>query len=110
MFVGRNPAGVGPARPPDERTCSVAVTVRQLAEWVRGEVVGDGEQLIHAARPVTDAAAGELTFIEDDKHLPLLDQSPAAAFVVGPTVSAPGKTLVRVADPLMAFVTIVQKL
>ena len=32
----------------------MTITVRQLAEWVQGEVLGDGEQIIFDARPLAD--------------------------------------------------------
>ena len=85
-------------------------TVRQLAELVRGQVHGDGELPITAARPLSEARSGDVTFLEHDKHLPDLDACPASAAVVGLNVPAAGKTLIRVADPLAAFAAIVKHL
>ena len=56
----------------------MSVTVRQLAELVQGEIVGDGNLLIHAARPLGDAQSGEITFVEDAKHVPDLEGSRAS--------------------------------
>ncbi len=86
-------------------------TVREVAEWVRGEVQGDGSRVIRAARPLSDSPrADEITVVLNDKYLQQFKLSEAGAAVVDATVPQNGKTLVRVADPLMAFVTIVQKL
>jgi UDP-3-O-[3-hydroxymyristoyl] glucosamine N-acyltransferase len=85
----------------------VSVTVRQLAGWVNGDLAGDGDTVIRAARPLTDAAAGDLTFVEDDRHLAAWHHSPAAAAVAHPGVPVNGRPLIRVADPLMAFARIV---
>src|SRR5438067_133542 len=85
-------------------------TVQQLAELVPGQVHGDGDLPITAARPLSEARHGDVTFLEHDKHLPDLDACPASAAVVGLNVPAAGKTLIRVADPLAAFAAIVKHL
>ena len=54
-------------------------TVRQLAELVRGQVHGDHELPIAAARPLSEARPGDVTFLEHDKYLPDLDACPASA-------------------------------
>ncbi len=88
----------------------MAFTVRELAEFVAGEVVGDANQPIEAARPLSDAKAGDITFVEDEKYLPRLHASSAYAAVTSLTIPTNGKTVIRVKDPLMAFISIVQKL
>jgi len=88
----------------------VTVTVRELAEWVSGEVIGDGHLGITSARPLRDAQNGDLSFLEDEKYLSLAESSHAAALVVGPKTTLPTKTLIRVADPLMAFVHVFAQL
>jgi UDP-3-O-[3-hydroxymyristoyl] glucosamine N-acyltransferase len=88
----------------------MTITVRQLAELVQGQVEGDGDLGVQAARPVTEARPGDITFIEDDKHAHLLQKCPAAAAVVPHSLRADGLTLIRVADPLFAFVAIVRRL
>jgi UDP-3-O-[3-hydroxymyristoyl] glucosamine N-acyltransferase len=88
----------------------VGITVRQLAELVQGKVEGDGDLVISAARPLGEAQAGDVTFVEDDKHAHLLHDCPAAAAVVPASVPPNGKVLIQVADPLNAFVTIVRHL
>jgi UDP-3-O-[3-hydroxymyristoyl] glucosamine N-acyltransferase len=93
-----------------ERTWPVAVTVAEVAHWVGGEVVGNPVTPVPDARPLAEAKTGDLTFVEDAAHLPQLDACPAAAAIVGPGVVAPGKTHVRVADPLMAFAAVVARL
>src|SRR5262249_34240953 len=94
----------------EERTSEVSVTVRELAELVHGQVHGDGELLINAARPLGDARPGDITFVESEKHAAELHACPASAAVVPPSVPANGRVLIRVPDPLAAFVTIVRHL
>jgi UDP-3-O-[3-hydroxymyristoyl] glucosamine N-acyltransferase len=88
----------------------VSTTVRQLAEWVSGEVVGDGEVPIRSARPLTEAGPGDITFVEGERNLSAWHACPASAAVVPLTVPLNGRPLIRVADPLAAFATIVLKL
>jgi UDP-3-O-[3-hydroxymyristoyl] glucosamine N-acyltransferase len=88
----------------------VSITVRQLAELVHGQVLGDGDLVITAARPLGEAQAGHITFVEDEKHAHHLHGCPASAAVVPLSVPANGKALIQVADPLYAFVTIVRHL
>jgi UDP-3-O-[3-hydroxymyristoyl] glucosamine N-acyltransferase len=88
----------------------VTATVRQLALLVSGHVLGDGDVVIQAARTLQEAQSGDLTFVESAKYVPMLHQSKASAAVVSADVALPGKTLIQVADPLMAFVVIAQHL
>ena len=54
------------------------------------------------------AGPGEITFVENERHLTQLHQSQASAAVVPAAVSANGKSVIQAADPLMAFVSIVR--
>jgi UDP-3-O-[3-hydroxymyristoyl] glucosamine N-acyltransferase len=85
-------------------------TVRELAALVGGEVHGDGELPIYAARPVTEAGVGHITFVDSDRHLATLHASPASAAVVPTTAPANGKALIRVRDPRTAFGAIARHL
>jgi UDP-3-O-[3-hydroxymyristoyl] glucosamine N-acyltransferase len=89
---------------------TVAFTVRELADLVSGEVVGDADQVIYDARPLTDAQSGDITFIEDDRYLAKFYASGATAAIVSYALPVNGKTMVRVKEPLMAFIAVVQKL
>ncbi len=82
------------------------LTVRQLAELVQGQVHGDADQVIRGARPLGEAAEGDVTFVENDKHAHLLTACQASAVVVPASLPTNGRTLIRVADPLNAFLAI----
>jgi UDP-3-O-[3-hydroxymyristoyl] glucosamine N-acyltransferase len=88
----------------------VSYTVRQLAELVHGQVVGDGELEIEAARPLTDAGPRHITFLEDDRHLKQLCSSAASAVLMKPGHPPNGHAIIEVNDPLAAFLTIFQHL
>ncbi|MBY0513349.1 MAG: UDP-3-O-(3-hydroxymyristoyl)glucosamine N-acyltransferase [Gemmataceae bacterium] len=88
----------------------MTVTVRQLAEWVSGEVLGNAEQLISNARALGEAGPGDITFVADDRHLAAWHECRASAAVVPPSVAVNGRPVIRVSDPLMAFAVIVRNL
>ena len=82
----------------------MAVTVREVAGWLNGTVVGDGDVVLHAARPLGDAMPGELTLLETEKYAQKWKLSTAAAAVVPvDLVFDIGRPLIVVAEPLEAF-------
>ncbi len=88
----------------------MTATIRELAQLVSGNVVGDGDVVIQAARTIQEAQDGHITFVENAGYVPMLHLSRASAVVAPADVAIPGKTLIQVADPLMAFVVIAQHL
>jgi UDP-3-O-[3-hydroxymyristoyl] glucosamine N-acyltransferase len=88
----------------------VTITLGELAELVQGQVVGDGKLTIHAARTLTEALPGDITFVEDEKHAALLPSCKASAAVLPAGFPANGLSVIQVADPLAAFVVIVRRL
>jgi UDP-3-O-[3-hydroxymyristoyl] glucosamine N-acyltransferase len=77
---------------------------------VHGQVHGNADLPISAARPLAEAEAGDITFVENTKHAHQLPHSRASAAVVSEQFALNGVTLIRVADPLGAFITIVRHL
>jgi UDP-3-O-[3-hydroxymyristoyl] glucosamine N-acyltransferase len=88
----------------------VSTTLRELAGLVHGEWCGDGDLVIRAARPLHDAEPGSITFVEDERHAQQLGACRASAVVVPNGLSVPGLSVLRVADPVTAFATIVRHL
>jgi UDP-3-O-[3-hydroxymyristoyl] glucosamine N-acyltransferase len=84
----------------------VSLTVKELADLVQGTVHGDGALTIHAARPLAEAKAGDITFVADEKHAARLHQCRASAAIVPTSVEPNGIPLIKVQDPLSAFVII----
>ena len=66
--------------------------------------------VILAGAPLSDALPGDITFVEHDRHLAAWNACPASAAIVPPGIPVNGRPLIRVADPLMAFVRVVQHL
>jgi UDP-3-O-[3-hydroxymyristoyl] glucosamine N-acyltransferase len=88
----------------------VSATLGELAELVQGTIHGDRDLVLHGARPITDAAPGDITFVESEKYAKYLHGCRASAAVVPFVIAANGKSLIQVRDALDAFVTIVRHL
>jgi UDP-3-O-[3-hydroxymyristoyl] glucosamine N-acyltransferase len=84
----------------------VSTTVRHLAELVHGEVQGNGDLVIQAARPLGEAGPGDITFAEHERYYHQLHSTRASAAVVSNLLPVNSLTVIRVDDPLTAFVTI----
>jgi len=95
----------------------VPTTVAQLATLVQGTVYGQSDLPLQNARTLQEAGSADITFVENDRSLRQLRESKAGAVVVPIGTAArcsefcpPGHTFtfIEVADPLLAFVRIVQ--
>lgn len=84
----------------------VTTTVGQLADLVHGNVVGDGELVIRAARLLRDAEEGDITFLDDADQEAAFEQSNAKAALVTAKLPTCTKALIQVADPRQAFAEI----
>ncbi|OGP93524.1 MAG: UDP-3-O-(3-hydroxymyristoyl)glucosamine N-acyltransferase [Deltaproteobacteria bacterium RBG_16_48_10] len=80
--------------------------LKELAEWVNGTVVGDGEAEIHGVASIEEAKEGEITFVANPKYLSKLGQTQAAAVIVSFEVTSSEKSLLRVKNPYLAFAKI----
>jgi UDP-3-O-[3-hydroxymyristoyl] glucosamine N-acyltransferase len=88
----------------------MSASVQMLAELVGGKIQGDANTIIHDAKTLEHAQPGDITFVENDKHLKGLTTCRASAAVVPPSVSSSSIPLIQATDPLTAFVTIVRHL
>jgi UDP-3-O-[3-hydroxymyristoyl] glucosamine N-acyltransferase len=87
-----------------------AVTLKDIAVWVAGRVVGDDSLPIHDALPLQDASPNCITLVDNAKYTDKLATSPASAAVVPNDFPVGSKTLLVVDKPHAAFETIVNKL
>jgi UDP-3-O-[3-hydroxymyristoyl] glucosamine N-acyltransferase len=98
----------------------VQATIEQLAALVEGTVHGDGKRCIRAARPLRVAGPGDISFVENERHLRDLKTCPAHALVLPPglarkreqleTASQEPPTIIEVEEPLSAFIVIACRL
>jgi len=78
----------------------------ELAEFVGGTVVGDGEIEISGVASIDEAQPGEITFIVNPKYLRRLSETGASAVIVSKEVTTTDKPLISAANPQLAFVKI----
>src|SRR5690242_16994861 len=92
----------------------VTKTLFELAREVGGEVVGDGNILIHGVAGIEDAGAGEITFLTNARYHRYLARSQASAVIIGRRTldrepeNRPGRGYLRASDPYVAFAKILQ--
>ena len=78
-------------------------TVAALAEALGGAVEGDGARRLSGVRGLGDAGPEHLSFLANRRYAAQLEGCSAGAVLVQEGEAAPGLTLIRVADPYLAF-------
>jgi UDP-3-O-[3-hydroxymyristoyl] glucosamine N-acyltransferase len=84
-------------------------TLRELAEYVGGELYGDGDVRIERVSPIEEAVPGDITFISNPRYGNLLEETKASAVIVSPRSPKGSKAQIRTDQPYLAFARI-QKL
>ena len=82
------------------------VTLNELAALVGGDLVGDGQVQVTGAMALKDAGPEHVTFVADAKHDDAFLTGPAAAAIVHADFPAGDKPVIRVGDPLGAFIAV----
>lgn len=78
------------------------VTVREIAEMVNGEVVGDGDMCINGFGPLEAAGEGEVSFLAKKKE-ELLEKCKAGVVIVPQgMMSVEGRTVIVAKNPYLA--------
>ncbi|MFQ5739113.1 MAG: UDP-3-O-(3-hydroxymyristoyl)glucosamine N-acyltransferase [Acidobacteriota bacterium] len=81
-------------------------TLQQLADYVDGEAVGDPSVEIVGVRPFAKAGPGEITLAAGKPYQDNPGATKASAVIVSPAIECPGKALLRVSNPKLAFARI----
>jgi len=82
---------------------SLKKTLNEIAAYLNGRVVGNGEVLIEHIRGIDEAGNGDLTFISNPKYLKKMETTHATAILVSPETERMDKNLIIVDDPYAAF-------
>ena len=82
----------------------MSMKVREIAELLGAKVAGDRERVIDGVAALDDAQPDELSFAEGSRQVAKIASSQAGCVLVPPETSLPGKTLIEVAQPKVAFV------
>lgn len=78
------------------------ITASQIAEQLRGEVLGDGSVALTGFAPANCARSGDLTFAEKPAYFAAAEQSQATAILVSGEFAPSKKVLIRVPNARVA--------
>ena len=81
----------------------MTVTVSQIAEQLKGEVIGDGSVPLTGFASADGARPGDLTFAEKETHFAAAEKSQASAILVSQAFAPSSKVLIRVRDARVAM-------
>jgi UDP-3-O-[3-hydroxymyristoyl] glucosamine N-acyltransferase len=88
-------------------------TLSELADYVRGRVIGDGSVVIHKIAAIDEASPGEITFLAQPRYRKFLAQCRASAVIVGPGVVNDSEfkstlNFIETSNPYVAFAKVLQ--
>jgi UDP-3-O-[3-hydroxymyristoyl] glucosamine N-acyltransferase len=80
-------------------------SLKEIAEFVQGGLIGDGSIEINGIASIDSASTGDLVFVEDEKNLIRAMHSRASAIMVSPSAASitASKPLITCDQPRMAF-------
>jgi UDP-3-O-[3-hydroxymyristoyl] glucosamine N-acyltransferase len=78
-------------------------TAAQIAEHLRGEILGDGSISLTGFAPADCAQPGDLTFAESEIHFAVAEKSAATAILVSGAFASSTKILIRVRNARIAM-------
>lgn len=82
-------------------------TLREIAELVKGEVIGDENIVITGVSGIKEACEGDITFLANPKYSSLLDRTKASAIITSRQVEKTSKPVIRTDNPSLAFAKVI---
>ncbi len=82
-------------------------TLKELADYVGGDVIGDESIKIKGVMPIEEAREGYITFVSNKKYLKNLKQTEASAIIAAPGTQVEDKNLLVTKNPYLAFAKVV---
>ncbi|MBU4376545.1 MAG: UDP-3-O-(3-hydroxymyristoyl)glucosamine N-acyltransferase [Candidatus Omnitrophica bacterium] len=86
----------------------MAITVKEIAELIKGELVGDGSLEITGVSGVEDAAKGEITFIESPKFKDRVLKTNASCIIASFDLEGVDKPVIKCKNPSLAVTKIIE--
>ena len=81
----------------------MALTLKELAGLLGGELVGDGSVVIERVAPIDVAGAADITFVSNQKYIGFLRTTKAGAIIVSPQFKSLQRNLIVLANPYLGF-------
>jgi UDP-3-O-[3-hydroxymyristoyl] glucosamine N-acyltransferase len=88
----------------------VGITLKEVSRWVNGELVGSEDTTIERLRSLDEAGSGDLTYVDGERNFTKWNSSQATAAIVPVNFPASDRPTIRVADPLGAFLQVLQRM
>jgi UDP-3-O-[3-hydroxymyristoyl] glucosamine N-acyltransferase len=82
-------------------------TLKEIAELIEGEVVGNDKVVITGIAGIREAREGDITFLANPKYFPLIEKTRASAIITSREVGSTPKPIIRTESPSLAFAKIV---
>ncbi|RII27558.1 MAG: UDP-3-O-(3-hydroxymyristoyl)glucosamine N-acyltransferase [Geobacter sp.] len=78
-------------------------SLRELAVYLGGRVIGDESALVHGLAGLDDAGEGQISFLANPKYASKVATTHATAVILPPGSDGHGKNIIEVANPYLAF-------
>jgi UDP-3-O-[3-hydroxymyristoyl] glucosamine N-acyltransferase len=82
-------------------------TLKELADYLGGEVIGDENIKIKGVMTIDEAREGYITFVSNIKYFKKIEETEASAILVSPGTEAKGKNLLVTKNPYLSFAKVV---
>ena len=82
-------------------------TLKEIAELIDGEVVGDARIVITGVSGIKEAHKGDITFLANPKYFPLIDKTYASEVITSRDIKSVPKPIIRTDNPSLAFAKVI---
>ncbi len=79
------------------------MTLKEIAEFIGGELVGEPGTVINGVSGIKEAEPGDITFLANPKYSPYIEKTQASAIITPLDVKTAAKPIIRTANPSLAF-------
>lgn len=85
-------------------------TLREIADFLGGELVGDPKTLISGISGIKEAREGEITFLANPRYLSLMKETRASAVITSKEIKEASRPIIRTENPSLAFAKLISLL
>lgn len=82
-------------------------TVREIAQFIGGEVIGDGSVVITGVSGIKEAGEGDITFLANPKYFPLAQETRASAIIAPVGADIKAKAVIQTDNPSLGFTKVI---
>ena len=82
-------------------------TLAEIAEYIGGTVVGNGDVVVRSVSGIKEAKEGDITFVANSKYFPLVEDTQASAIIIPIDMEVEGKPIIRTDNPSLSFAKVV---